>query len=145
MRVDDISGLPYSAIGDALRTTSHARYMMGALLSMCPDMQGANSLARSCMSSEFARSAARCQQDGIVQELISEGLLPWQRIYEYAEKAFGQSIGSDIPSEKAQTSLLALGSPLIKQKLPELCKNVKRKQHESKGGFFGEPAGSRRG
>ena len=124
MRMDDISGLPYSEIADALGSTPHSRHMIGALLAMRPYMEGESVLARACMSPEFARSAATCRQDGVVQELIAHGSLPAKRVQEYAEKAFVYAIDDDEQTDKIRTSLLALGSPLLAPKLHEFHERI---------------------
>lgn len=139
MRMDYISGLPYSEIADALGATPHSRHMMGALLAFCPYIEGESVLARACMSPEFAKSAATCQQDGIVQELIAHGALPAKRVQEYAEKAFVWRMDDDEQPNKIRTALLALGSPLL-TKLHEFHERISDGCHDIvKDAFWGNP------
>lgn len=135
--MDDVSGLPYSEIADALGSTPHSRHMMGALLSLCPHIDGDDGLARACMSPEFARSAGGCQQNKVVQELIAHGRLSGTRVQEYAEKAF-RNIGA--ANENERTALLALGSPLLESALPAFQRKNSECQNEIvNDAFWGNP------
>jgi len=124
MRMDYVTGLPYVEIAPAMAASPHARHMAGSLLALCPFVVDEGAIARACMSPEFARSAATCQQDEVAQALIAFGAIEPKRVQDYAEKVFSYTIDDDEPSEKCQTSLLALGSPLLGDKVESMKSRV---------------------
>ena len=85
--IDAVNSIPFSDIAPAVASTPHSRKMMGVLLALFPGEDARPFIAPQCMSPDFAEILWRWGDESDFYAIARAGLLPTEKLYEYADLA----------------------------------------------------------